>query len=295
MHDILHLIDSLMSNAVSANGKSSVPGLGILSCANVVHIQHVPFYEPCLILVLAGRKVIYDAAKPITCEAGEIFAVPAPSSFDLRNEPDAHTQRYRALIIPFTYELLERLGRAHAMALDQNKRAVGVLTFNLDAVLTASIKHYLTSIGDERLRTHRLMEILLLLVKQNPALLAYALNPKRWSQRVRAIVATDLAEPWDINAVCRRLATTESTLRRHLKSESTGFRELLYELRLTSALIQLMQTAQPVYQVAYNCGYQSVSRFTSNFHKRFGLPPRAFRESVDESEQNLTVSAHPRT
>jgi AraC-like DNA-binding protein len=91
-----------------------------------------------------------------------------------------------------------------------------------------------------------------------------------------------------------RLATSESALRRHLKLENTGYRELLQEMRLTTALIQLMQTTQPVYQIAYDCGYQSVSRFTSNFHRRFGLPPRAFRDSVEGSEQNLAVSAHSR-
>ncbi len=295
MHDILHLIDALTSNAADSNGKSPLRGLGVLSCANAVHIQHVPFYEPCIVLVLSGRKVIYDGATPIICEAGGLFAVPAPSSFDLRNEPDARSQRYRALIIPFTHELLERLGRAHTIAHDGGKQEIGVLTFTLDGILTASIKHYLTSMGDERLRTHRLMEVLLLLVNQNPALLSFALNQGSWSQRVRAIVATDLAESWDINAVCRRLATSESALRRHLKQENTGFRELLQEMRLTTALLQLMQTAQPVYQIAYDCGYQSVSRFSSNFHKRFGLPPRAFRESLDEGEQNLAVSAHPHT
>jgi AraC-like DNA-binding protein len=294
MQEILHLIDSLMSSVASANGKSSIQGLGVLSCANAVHIKHVPFHEPCIVLVLSGRKVIYDATRPISCEAGGLFAVPAPASFDLRNEPDARSHRYRALIIPFAQEMLERLGRAHSILHDGHKRETGILTFELDGVLTASIKHYLTSIGNERLRAHRLMEILLLLVSQNPALLSYVLNQRLWSQRVRAVVASDLAAPWDINTVCMRLATSESALRRHLKLENTGYRELLQEMRLTTALIQLMQTTQPVYQIAYDCGYQSVSRFTSNFHRRFGLPPRAFRDSVEGSEQNLAVSAHPR-
>ena len=118
------------------------------------------------------------------------------------------------------------------------------------------------------------------------------LNQKSWSQRVRAILATDLARSWEINELCARLATTESTLRRNLKRENTGFRELLSDLRLSTALMQLLQTSRPVYQVAYDCGYQSVSRFSSNFHKRFGVPPRQFRESMDESEQSLDVSEH---
>lgn len=292
MNDILHIIESLTSDAHHPNGLSALNGLGFISCANAVHIKHVPFYEPCLILVLSGRKMFFHAGKSITCDTGHVLAVPAPASFDLKNEPDARSKQYRALIIPFAHDLLERLGQAHNIAADGRLREAGILKFAPEDALMASIKHYLTSLNDVRLRAHRLMEILLVLVSQNPELLAYAVHRKSWSQRVRAIIATDLAEAWGINDVCQRLATTESTLRRHLKQEKTGFRELISEMRLSTALMQLLQTSLPIYQIAYNCGYQSVSRFSSNFHKRFGLPPRAFRESMDEVEQSLPVSEH---
>lgn len=293
MKDILQTIELLVTGRIALVGKSPVKDLGFISCTNRVYIRHVPFYDPCLILVLSGRKVVYDRRQPITCDAGGILAIPAPASFDIRNEPDRRGGGYRALVIPFEHELLERLVRAHDFQSVGRRRDVGMLAFERNQALLDSVRHYLTTAGRARLRTHRLMELLLLLADLNPKLLSFALHRDSWSQRVRAVLATDLAHDWSVNEVCKRLATSESTLRRHLTKEKTGFRELLHDLRLTTALMRLLQTSQPVYRIAYDCGYQSVSRFSSNFHKRFGLPPRALRESASESEQKMEVSGQP--
>lgn len=136
---------------------------------------------------------------------------------------------------------------------------------------------------------HRLEELLLILSRKNNALLSYTYNCDKWSQRVRAVIAADLTKAWEISEVSARLITTESTLRRNLKLEGTGFRELLFETRLSSALMQLLQTTLPVYRVAYDCGYQSVSRFSSNFRRRFGVAPTEFRSSSQQTEHVLTV------
>lgn len=292
MKEILAIVESLRAIRGDPNGKSPLENFGFISCANAVRIKHVPFYEPCVILVLSGRKTIMEGRLPIVCEAGDVLAVPAPASFDLRNEPDPRSKQYRAFIIPFNNDLLGRLVRTHDIAHDSKRRHIQVLKFDRDETLLASVKHYLSSVGDHRLMAHRLMEILLILASKNPKLLSYVLNEENWSQRVRVLLGADVAHPWDITEICGRLATSESTLRRHLKKENTGFRELLYELRLTMALMKLLQTSQPVYQIAYDCGYQSVSRFTNNFRKRFGLPPRQLRESMTESEQKLNLSEH---
>lgn len=290
MKELLAIVESLRAARADPNGKSPVENFGFISCATAVRIKHVPFYEPCVILVLSGRKTIVDGRRPVVGEAGDVLTVPAPGSFDLRNEPDPRGKPYRALIIPFKNDVLAQLIRTHDIAQDGKRRSIQILKFNRDETLLASVKHYLSSSGDRTLMAHRLMEILLILAGTDPRLLSYSLNGASWSQRVRVVLGADVAHPWDIGELCGRLATSESSLRRHLKKENTGFRELLYELRLTMALMKLLQTAQPVYQIAYECGYQSVSRFTNNFHKRFGLPPRQLRESMTESEQKLNLS-----
>lgn len=241
-------------------------------------------------VVLSGRKVIFDTPGKVTCEAGAALAIPAPGSFNLCNERDVDGRQYRALIIPFTHLQLERLRKIHDFAQIGQHTDVGVLKFTCDEVLLASLKHYLASPAEPRIQAHRLIEVLLVLAEQDARLLSYSLNQESWSQKVQAVLAADLGREWQLAEVCHRLATSESSLRRRLHAEGVGFRDLLYELRLSSALAQLLQTSAPVYQIAYDCGYQSVSRFTSNFRKRFGLPPSEFRASVSESEQILAVT-----
>jgi AraC-like DNA-binding protein len=293
MQEITDILQPLRSANAPAGSKSRLRDLGYISCTNTVDIKHVPFYEPCAILVLAGTKTIYDHGRTVTATAGSLLTVPAPGSVDLRNAPDPKARKYEALIVPFTTRLLDQLIRSHGFLHEVKQGDVAVLKFEPDDTLHRSIAHYLTTASDAKLRNHRLMEILLILASHNPRLLSYALQQPGWSERVRAVLSRDLAHPWEVAEVCQRLAVSESTLRRNLRAEDTSFRALLHELRLSASLVQLLQTSLPIYRIALDCGYQSVSRFTRNFHDRFGLPPRRFRENMDEAERNLTASGQP--
>lgn len=290
MADLEQIVDTLRTSEARREGKSALKHLGFFSCTSRLDIKHVPFHEPCLILVTRGRKTVFDSGAPVVCDRGEIITVPGPYSYDLRNEPDARTRQYKALVIPFKAELLDRLTRGYHLIHEVPRKPVGVLRFQSDETIHAAIAHYLTTLEDDKLLLHRLMEILLLLATRNPALLCYPLRSQDWAARVRATVAKDLAQVWEMEQVCARLATSESTLRRNLAREGTSFREVVAELRLGSALMQLLQTDYPVYRVAYDCGYQSVSRFTRNFHRRFGLTPTEIRRSMHASEQLLNGS-----
>lgn len=291
--DILRDILALHPLSPGAEGRLPVRNLGFISCAHRVDIRHVPFYSPCIILVLSGRKHIFAGGESWSAQAGECLTAPAPTSYDIRNEPAGGGRPYRALIIPFSAAHLKTLLESHHLRAETHTQAVRVLKYDRRAELLMAIRHYLHTENDERLLNHRVMEILLILSGIDARVLSYVLSDPRWSERVRAILATDLARGWEFEDVAARLATSPSTLRRHLRKEDTGFREVLNELRLGSALMQLLQTGHPVHRIAYECGYQSVSRFTSNFHKRFGLPPTRFRESVAAGEHDLTVSEQP--
>jgi len=293
MDEILTLIETLKTGSMNPRGRTPLKDFGLISCDNTVHIRQIPFYEPCIIMILAGRKRIFDTPETMTCEAGTTIAVPAPSHFSMRNEIDPHGHHYKALLIPFRDDDLERLRSTHKIEPIGIQKEVGILKFEHETTLVEAVKHYLGSNGDPHLRDHRFLEILLILAKKDPRLLAYTFSGESWSRRVRTLLAADIARAWEIGEVCQRLGASESALRRHLKGENTGFRELLHELRLGTALTLLLQTSHPVYRIAYDCGYQSVPRFTTNFHKRFGLPPKALRTSVSETGKKLDVRGHP--
>jgi AraC-like DNA-binding protein len=290
MQPLLEQVEVLACREADGSGYRSIRQLGFISCNSSVLIRHVPFYEPCLILVLSGYKQIRDNPGCVEAGVGRLLAVPASSGYDIVNEPDANSGLYRALVIPFGIHLLQQLRQWHDLA--GSAGDAGVMVFDMDATLESSLRHYLQCPEDERLISHRLTEILLLLVTRNPSLLHYEIPADVYSRQVRSILASDLVHEWSIAEVCERMATSETTLRRKLRGEKTGFRELLYELRLSNALMLLVQTRQPVYRVAYACGYQSVSRFSSNFRKRFGVSPSEVRGNKNESEQILAVSEH---
>jgi len=280
MHSLLARITSL-SLAATAEGKVPLHGLGLYACSRQLDIRHVPFDAPCLILVLAGRKLIYTPEGMLTAGAGEMLAVPGPAGFDLRNEPDVLQGKYRALVIPFDTTHLARLHALHG-DLSAPTSPARVLRYSGGELLEA-VGRYLAAPHRPRLVDHRLLEILLLLVEQDARLLAFRLAGPHWCGRVRALLATDLARAWDMPQVCHRLAVGESTLRRHLHAEGSHFRELLREVRLGAALYRLQQTAQPVQRIALDCGYLSVSRFTANFRERFGLTPTELRVAMSEN------------
>jgi len=292
VNEILALIDRLRTGSLNRQGRTPLMDFGLISCDDTVHIRRIPFYEPCIIMVLSGRKLIFDAPGTMTCEAGTTITVPAPSYYSMRNEIDPRGHHYKALLIPFRDGDLERLRQAHRIEQPMPRREAGILRFGHDATLVEAVRHYLGGNGDPHLRDHRLLEILLIQAKKDPRLLAYVFAGESWSRRVRMLLATDMARAWEIGEVCRRLGTSESALRRHLKDEKVGFRELLQELRLGTALTLLLQTSHPVYRIAYDCGYLSVPRFTSNFHKRFGLPPKALRATVGENGKKPDVRGH---
>lgn len=283
MNQLLETAERISASNQASNGKTAMEHLGFIFCGNRVQIRHVPFFDPCIIVILSGEKTIFDNQCPVTAGPGCAITVPAPSSYDLRNEPDKQNNRYRALVIPFTPNDLEQLSHLHGFGRSQHQEHHHVLKFDSSDQLTAAVQHYLDCPDDAQILKHRLIEILLHLTKQNTELLSYATTDESWAQRVRTIINNNIVYAWTAAEVSGRLATSETTLRRKLRHEETSFREILFEARLANGLMQLLQSSKPVYQVAFDCGYQSVSRFTSNFRKRFGLSPTELRSSMDEN------------
>lgn len=257
-------------------------GLGLYACVQKLDIRHVPFDGPCLILVLSGRKILYTPDGPVAAQAGELLAVPGPAAYDLRNELAADGSLYRALVIAFGHEHLDRLRKLHGLTAPAGKQP-GVLRYRVGGDMLDAVRHYLAVPERQRQAEHRLLGLLLMLVEENPDLLAFQLAVPDWGGKVRAVLAEDLAREWDFADLCRRLAVGESTLRRHLGREGTSFRELLREARLGTALYRLQQGREPVQRIALDCGYRSVSRFTANFRERFGLTPTELRAAMAES------------
>ena len=135
--EILRLLRAVMPANTDPNGKWPVGALGYVSCGNTLHIRHVPLYEPCIITVLAGRKTMFEASGPVTVETGQTITVPAPASYDIRNEPDPTSGKYRALIIPFKREQLQATMQLHGLSGKTHELRAVIHRFDRDPPLLA--------------------------------------------------------------------------------------------------------------------------------------------------------------
>jgi AraC-like DNA-binding protein len=256
---------------------------GIVCCRRQQRIADVPLLQPSLVLVLRGQKIIYQGEAELCCAAGNFLSIPAPSRFNMVNIPDPDRQEYLALFIPFELRLIERFLRLYNGDDGAQGQADRSLVGRGDALLYSAVLHYL-EISDQPeqdpvLVEHRLLEVLLCLVKHcRTANLLLSVSPSL-SKRLHALILTDPARSWRIETVCRMLATSESTLRRNLRKENASFQSVLDDVRLGLALSQVQCTDLPIRRIANNCGYQSLSRFTGRFQRRFHSTPTAMRKN----------------
>jgi AraC-like DNA-binding protein len=70
---------------------------------------------------------------------------------------------------------------------------------------------------------------------------------------------------------------SEATFRRRLAEQGQCFNSILIDVRMMTALVLLQVTDCPISEVAYQVGYESASRFSVRFKKRFGFSPMAVR------------------
>jgi AraC-like DNA-binding protein len=259
---------------------------GTICCRRKQRIQRVPFLQPSLIMVLSGQKTVSNGDKIDSCAPGEFLGIPAPASFDMVNEPDTRMRRYLALCIPFEKGLIERFLRLYP-GLTSGGCPKSALPVKGNDTLYASVLHFLqiadTPGQDRDLLEHRLLEILLCLVKHSVGSHILLSMSEQWRQRLASLLLTHPAKAWRTQDVCRLLAVSQSTLHRNLQQEKTSFQSVLDEVRLGHGLLQVQMTRLPIGRIAANCGYQSASRFSARFRQRFGVTPSQLRKTLAES------------
>jgi AraC-like DNA-binding protein len=99
---------------------------------------------------------------------------------------------------------------------------------------------------------------------------------------VRAVIRQAPGRPWEVTDVARQLRTTDPTLRRNLRQEGTGFRQILQEERMRSARMLLLEGRATVAEAAQSGGYTSLSHFSKRFQSVYGHLPSELPANLSE-------------
>lgn len=85
-------------------------------------------------------------------------------------------------------------------------------------------------------------------------------------------------ESFDCPALCEALKMSRSHVHRKLIAElNLSTSEFIKQIRLEKAKELLMQTNEPINEIAYKVGYSDANYFSRSFSKNYGIPPSQFR------------------
>lgn len=114
-----------------------------------------------------------------------------------------------------------------------------------------------------------------------PSLSWQQVAPPLWSElavSVGEFVARQLPEQARLEAVAIELGWSCRSLQRALALQGLSFSLLHAEVRFRLAAWHLIQSAIPIAETGFVCGYSDQSHLTREFSRRVGIPPLRYRE-----------------
>ena len=100
----------------------------------------------------------------------------------------------------------------------------------------------------------------------------------RLADRVREMLALNVADNPSIESVAKQLSLSERTLRRRLQEEGVNFRDLLKDVRHDLAVHYLRDTDARIEQIAHRLGYRDTACFRQAFKAVEQVSPRQWRQ-----------------
>lgn len=254
--------------------------VGVNRCRQLQCLTGMRVAAPTLLIPVIGSKRVSVAQQHYHAPPGAYLSLPAGTQFDVDNVPDARQQRYLGAALVFdaeTLALFRTLYGAEMSRWRMTPQWKSTATDELYASIAQWVAHERQFSADVTQTRHRLAEILLLLARQGLAGNLLFAQHSSLRDRIKHLFLLGPAQDWRMADLTTRLGMSESTLRRQLRGENTSFRALLEEARLDRGVELVLMTDMPIGQIAFDCGYQSQSRFSERFRLRFSLSPSELR------------------
>lgn len=231
--------------------------------------------HPALILLRRGRKIIKISGKKIVLLPGDAVAIAPGTTCDVQNETERG--EFESTWIVCANLILSQFESAHP---DHKKLKSVVSLKNLGDEFVQSFERSVQAIVTpdripDIVAEHRMRELLAWLA--HTGLVFNAETPSDLQRTVRLMIGAAPEKTWISRDLAQSLAMSEATFRRRLADRGQSFNDILIDVRMATALTLLQVTDRPVAEIAYQVGYESASRFSVRFKKRFGFSPMAVR------------------
>jgi AraC-like DNA-binding protein len=236
----------------------------------------------------AGLRFLGDSVAPFEAQDLVLVGVDVPHSWISSRR--SQTTLSAATVVQFPQELLEQLAlpelrRARPIAAQAQR---GLLISGACRTAVIRVLELMRDV-DAFARLAGLVEILGLLCVHTNDLRPIATNPLRAERRPQSQNRADRVIAWMYKqmaasvrvADAARIAqvTPDSFSRFFRREVGRPFSLYINDIRCGEACLRLRQSTKPIGLVAQECGFTNISHFNRQFRRRFGIAPRAYRDS----------------
>lgn len=235
-------------------------------------------YEPVLCLILQGRKQVSIGEQTLSFGPGECLLV----SHDLPVCSRITKAPYLALVLEVDVDTIRKLYDEVAESALDSERARAAETQRADPGLLDALRRYLAladSPADAKVLGPLISKEIhyrLLVAPFGGMLRSLIRHDSNASAIARAIghIRGDIRSPIAIPDLARRVGMGASSFHQHFKTiTSTTPLQYQKELRLLEARRLLKTGGASVTTAAYEVGYESLSQFSREYARKFGVPP----------------------
>lgn len=265
--------DSRMQRTVWAR-----PGVGLTASVRqrndlLVHIFVTD--QPALILLRRGKKTIRIGSRKIVLSPGDAVAIAPGTVCDVQNETERG--QFESTWIVCANPILSSLERvfpdhARLKGVAALKKPGGEFVQSFERAAQAIVIP--DSIPDI-VAAHRMQELLAWLA--HAGLVFDSQAPSDLRRKVRLMIGAAPEKAWTATELAHSFAMSAATFRRRLAERGQSFNDILIDVRMTTALTLLQVTDLAIAEIACQVGYESASRFSDRFKRRFGFSPIAVR------------------
>ena len=280
------------SMAEAFNVGQTTRNFWINGCQQLQRLTKMDMSAPVLMFPIVGHKRIIAEQQVYDAKPGEILMLPKGTRCDVENIPEPGHNRFLGASLVFDQQTIDLFGKVYSDGLnDWNltpkwKASGSNEVYSLIADWLVHDQKYSADITQTR---HRLVELLLVSARQGLAGNLLLSRADTLSQRVTQHFMTDLSRDWSLKDLTNTFAMSERTLRRRLQAEQTGFRNLLEDARLNRGVERIISSDMPIGQIAFECGYQSQSRFAERFRLRFSMSPTELRATQRRPKGDVVI------
>ncbi len=207
----------------------------------------------------------------IVCPSGNFIFLSNTANIDMRNTPD---KEYFAILIEFEYCNFHQF---------KNRKTGHKKYFQgkIDSTLKKALQQYMewSILSPSQLWSHRKEEMLHLLYLSGHKDVESIMEHPSLSHKLHDLISEDISHHWNIENLTARLAISESTLRRRLRSEGTDIKHVINRAKLGHGLHLVQTTMDSIGRIAELCGYHNQSHFSIKFKQLFGMTPTELRKT----------------